>query len=775
MHKAQSIIASMVALLAACGERPSFRDNEQELKPSSGEFSDQPSLDQTVDPGQVVTGPNGEIIILNPDGTQTVFDPAGNAIIIGPDGQPIVQTPTGPGGDATAGDIIPKNNPPPGTIDDTARPDGGPMTETFSQIFAASDPVQESMAFDPGSRSFSHDIRMRRTNLDRSVKKNQGDRPRGRDEFSQGRPGANAEETFEQMVNRRLDILVIVDDSQSMAEEQANMSGKLAPLLSAVAEADWQIAVLTTDPERPCLRGPAIKKTDANAAQTFATQVTAGATAGTNGSANNERGVLTAVRALSGQCASGPFMREGSTLAIVVVTDEDNCSDGNGCPGKPYASANYLLDYLKSIREPGKNARLYGIYWEPQVPHAQCKTAYNQAHIWSNLVAATSGKAGSICSNDYSATLKAVSDDVKFMLNTKFTLAGVPEAGSVKVFINDIEQTTGITVAGKVVDIEPAPPANAKVKIRYTHSTETQRTSFTLTYPPLANTLKVTVDGQDVDASNYTFDSSNLTLTFATPPKPGSKIAIAYTRDTPLKTLYDLGEPYVPGSMVVFVNGEATSDFSEDAQGGLVTFTTPPPEGSEVQFAYTGIGSPILCYPFTTAYDPPRNFVVRDVETGSAVAVAYHADGCKNGIAFAAEDYADGRKIVITYDAPGNSASSIILPQAPLMGKASVSDGTTICGEAEGLKISGKVLNFGNCGFAADAIVTATYDAPGASKSEFVVDAFEIPSDSIYQEWRVYIDDVPTTAYSRSGGTITLSSPPPPSATIKIELIREVN
>lgn len=136
----------------------------------------------------------------------------------------------------------------------------------------------------------------------------------------------NKEENFSQgITNTKLDIMVVIDNSSSMAEEQENLSTKLNPLLEEVADSDWQIAVVTTDPTDTCLR-TLIKKGDANYYSKFRRAVTAG-----TGGTHIERGLLQAVRGLKG-CSSGSWIRDDSALAILIVSDEDNCSvNGSKC------------------------------------------------------------------------------------------------------------------------------------------------------------------------------------------------------------------------------------------------------------------------------------------------------------------------------------------------------------------------------------------------------------------------------------------------------------
>ena len=339
----------------------------------------------------------------------------------------------------------------------------------------------------------SQNVTMIRNYTDKTKTVKQLTRPVYMDTFTQGNSGAAETQTFNQVADRPLDLLVVIDNSNSMAEEQQNLATKLSPLLSYVQDTDWQIGIVTTDPNQTCLR-KLVKKGDANAASAFA----AGVTAGINGS-NNERAILQAVRSLSGVCLTQPWIRSESAVAVLIVSDEDNCSDGLDCQGKDYQKSSYLFDYLASIREPGKNARVYGLIWHPSQTHDQCPTAANVANIYAEVIANTNGTWGSICDTDYTPTLSAMSQNIMTVLNSRFTLHYAPDPGTVRVFIDTTEITSGFSVTGKVVELNPPPADGTKVTVSYKYGAQPINTSFKLRYTPMADRLAVTVNGVAVE------------------------------------------------------------------------------------------------------------------------------------------------------------------------------------------------------------------------------------------------------------------------------------
>lgn len=75
-------------------------------------------------------------------------------------------------------------------------------------------------------------------------------------------------EIFEQNAAGLLDVLVVVDNSGSMKEEQANLADRLGALLASVRDSNWQIGLISTDPKEASIRA-LIKKADADPNRVF--------------------------------------------------------------------------------------------------------------------------------------------------------------------------------------------------------------------------------------------------------------------------------------------------------------------------------------------------------------------------------------------------------------------------------------------------------------------------------------------------------------------------
>ena len=146
-------------------------------------------------------------------------------------------------------------------------------------------------------------------------------------------------DTFEQASLRRVDILLVIDNSGSMSSIQLSLSANINLFMSAFTtlNADYQIGVITTD--SPNFRGPMIDSSTPDPVSELESQVIAG----TWGS-GNERGIKMSHDALLPGGDAGPgssFLRNNASLAIVYVSDERD--------GLHYHWQNYA-NYIKTLK-----------------------------------------------------------------------------------------------------------------------------------------------------------------------------------------------------------------------------------------------------------------------------------------------------------------------------------------------------------------------------------------------------------------------------------------
>ncbi|MBI3071755.1 MAG: VWA domain-containing protein [Deltaproteobacteria bacterium] len=180
-----------------------------------------------------------------------------------------------------------------------------------------------------------------------------------RTQLPSGDGGVNVQETFRQPTEqpRKVDILFVVDNSGSMGDEQTNLRNNIATFINELTTsgADFQIGVTTTDliTTVTCDGGAVVDggwtgdrgqlkaaggnpKILTSTMSNVATLFQQNADQGTTGW-GIEKGLEAVRLALSEPLISttnAGFLRSDSALAVVIVTDEDDCSLPLTCPYK---------------------------------------------------------------------------------------------------------------------------------------------------------------------------------------------------------------------------------------------------------------------------------------------------------------------------------------------------------------------------------------------------------------------------------------------------------
>jgi hypothetical protein len=410
---------------------------------------------------------------------------------------------------------------------------------------------------------------------------------------TQGRSGSNGNENYSVTQKGVVDIVVVVDNSGSMAEEQANLSNRMAPLLSSIKDSDWRVLVTTTDPEDNkgflgrCVNTP-IMRGDSNPEARFQNLVRGAGTSGTG----IERPILAAVDALKCKYGGSTWIRPESTVAVVILTDEDNChidvEQGYGCAGSPDKDGSYLTNYLSSIRKLGTDGKVYGIFWHPSQSQGQCSTALKQATIISDVVQKTGGTWGSICDADYASTLSRISQDVAQILKADFTLKSIPDSGTFRMSVNG-QNWSDYVLTGPNVHFTRNPPAGAAIAVTYVSGASgVVASSFGMPEEPADGQVSATVNGQA--ASGVTYDASTRKAVFSSKPADASAIIISYKANTPLKTVFNIAPNADTKFLKVYINGALVnaSNYQYNSESGVLTFASPPPEGAKIRAEWRG-------------------------------------------------------------------------------------------------------------------------------------------------------------------------------------------
>lgn len=326
---------------------------------------------------------------------------------------------------------------------------------------------------------------------------------------------------------------------------------------------------------------------------------------GTDGS-GNERGMLQGLNGLKSKAPGadgGPWLRPNSTVAVLIVSDEDNCSDGSDCKNadgtlREITQKEYLIYYLKTIRVVGESARTYGIFHVPG--DTKCTTAKNQSNIYKDLVESTSGKYGSICDSSYTGTLGSISADIKTILKQQFELKNEPVANTVKVSINGVESSK-FAVNGRVVSF-PAnapPPGGSSIRITYTMKASTNYfTDLKLAEKPIVESLTVQVGDGMLSLADFSCRADDRSIIFKTVPPEGSRVLVRYKADDAQVLFPFDNQNSVQATSYVLkldADGAAATGWNVAPEG--LTLAQAFPEGTQFTLFGTRALGPQLVYP----------------------------------------------------------------------------------------------------------------------------------------------------------------------------------
>ncbi len=586
--------------------------------------------------------------------------------------------------------------------------------------------------------------------------------------FKQGSSGEKSVEFFNQKTLGILDLLIVVDNSGSMDKEQDNLAKRLSALLQHIDESDWRINVVTTDPKDGCSRA-LLKKGDPDLMKSFEAAVTPGI----KGS-GHEEGIRMSVEGLS--CKGVDWVRPNSSLAILMVSDEDNCSlKGEDCKGSGFDQPIALTDHLekKLGRVLGKTARFYGIFWEPGT---KCSTGEKEAFQYSELVKQTKGQWGSICDLDYTATLKRISADVSEFLTSEVELKNTPDTGSLKVFVNKVELTGGYRVENKKLIFEKAPPYQATIEVRYSHGATPVLKRFPIAEPPALETMQVVIKGKVVDPAAYSFDEIDQSLVFIEFPEDNVEIKFQARKRLPLKKDFEIGGMPDNYTAKVTLDGRLTTKFKIELVDGvwLLRFEDAPKDGQKIVLALTVNKGPILEYPLSLATVPGFDLdAVVDAVTGQGV--KFEVSGYR--LKLDPDTFISHKKLKIVYLTLLSKEGEFILPDGIQQDQVKIlgDEATKAC------QITGSPdqdrLFYLDCTLPAGFVVNLGWSEERLVDGIFELDIRSNETGGLSIEdflktgtWSLKIDGLPIADYSREGQTIRLPSVPAGAKSLEIQI-----
>ncbi len=264
-----------------------------------------------------------------------------------------------------------------------------------------------------------------------------------------------------------VDILLVVDNSCSMGDEQAALATNFASFISSATQGtgNWHIGVITTDVLAG--RGVLVQSTanpryltptTPNVAALFAQKVQLG----TLGSGQEQpyQSLSLAVTSPNRTGANGGFIRPDAALAVVIVTDALEQS--------PNSAGSYLatLRQLKNNRPDLLSVNVVGPF-SPPGPMCSTEGSVDDGRFGA-LIDATGGVRADICTQDWATDLETVSRSV-FGSRRSFELAGTPRTSNdVTVTVDGVVVTTWrLDTVHNAIVFTGAPSPGAAISIDY--------------------------------------------------------------------------------------------------------------------------------------------------------------------------------------------------------------------------------------------------------------------------------------------------------------------
>jgi hypothetical protein len=235
-----------------------------------------------------------------------------------------------------------------------------------------------------------------------------------------------------QTVEPQVDILWIIDNSCSMAEEQAKLVQNFPVFMQFFIDSglDWHVGVVSTDTYSDDHRG----KLQGSAEYRFLTPASPDpvalfsdmATLGTMGS-GIERGRRAAYHALIDPLKSGynrGFYRDEASLNLIVISDEDDYSESN-------PSREEFISFLTALKEDPELVTFSSIVG----PIEGCPAAYPGPEYIS-VSEAVGGIVRSICYSDWAPALEELGLQAAG-LRREYFLSQAPVVSSLDVQVQD--------------------------------------------------------------------------------------------------------------------------------------------------------------------------------------------------------------------------------------------------------------------------------------------------------------------------------------------------
>jgi hypothetical protein len=240
-------------------------------------------------------------------------------------------------------------------------------------------------------------------------------------------------DTIVQVTTPEVDVLWVIDNSCSMIEEQRLLRDNFANFMGFFLDSglDWHIGVVSTDVTSPAQSGKLVQAggyrfLDMDVPDPIGLfgQM---AVLGTNGS-SDESGRRAAFKALTDPLLTGVnagFYRDGATLNVIVISDEDDYSGNN-------PTRNEFIDWMLNLKPDEESVSFSSIV----TPSGGCANGVEPGTDYIVVTNTVGGIHESICTNDWAQLLEDLGLQAAG-LKREYFLSEVPVPDSIEVWVND--------------------------------------------------------------------------------------------------------------------------------------------------------------------------------------------------------------------------------------------------------------------------------------------------------------------------------------------------
>jgi hypothetical protein len=403
----------------------------------------------------------------------------------------------------------------------------------------------------------------------------QADRTKTELSIQQGYDGETTDETFPVWETGKLDLLIVVDNSGTMANYQNMLAARLEPLLEHVSNTNWNIAVVTTDND--CIRDM-ISRSDYTADSDAAKLRFAAAIEADIYGSTIERGIEMAVKGLNSQLKCDgqtiEWRRQEARTAVLALTDEENCGSiiNEGCPANGYEDYNPA----RFLAEAPADTRFYALLHD----ESECGfSGYDyQPNQYYDLVNQTNGLWKPICQADYSGVLTEISQHVSDDIVRRFNLAAAPELGTLEMYDGNQPLALGHSIASNEITIADIPGSLADITFRYRHGSKARFTTIAIASDTDLSTLSITANSELVPNTHY--EVSNDEIVFLQQIPDTYNVDVEYRQGAALSGVFPYLNTCSQELTRITLDGISSQDFQVD--GAEITFSTAPSDGASI-------------------------------------------------------------------------------------------------------------------------------------------------------------------------------------------------